>query len=170
MASILNVDQINNAAGTSGIALDPSTGKPSFPNGAVLPAGSVLQVVSNFTKGSIATTSTSFVSTGLTATITPTSTSSKVLVIVSVGSFYVSANNALATVFRDTTNIGDSSAGLMQVYQNASYAPATCQVLDAPASTSSLTYSVHFRAVSGQSYISYPTYGHFTITLMEIAG
>ena len=44
MASILNVDQINNAAGTSGIALDASTGKPSFPNGAVLPAGSVVRM------------------------------------------------------------------------------------------------------------------------------
>jgi len=50
MASILNVDQINNAAGTSGIALDASTGKASFPNsvtipnGATMPAGSVVQV------------------------------------------------------------------------------------------------------------------------------
>ena len=48
MASILNVDQINNAAGTSGIALDASTGKASFPNsviipnGATMPAGSII--------------------------------------------------------------------------------------------------------------------------------
>jgi hypothetical protein len=39
MASILNVDQINNAAGTSAVTLDPSTGKASFPNGVTLPAG-----------------------------------------------------------------------------------------------------------------------------------
>lgn len=132
-------------------------------------AGKVLQVVSNFTKADINTSSTSFVPTGLSASITPASTSSKVFVIVSVGSWQVGANNAHATVFRDSINLGDSSAGLMQVYANASYAPATCQVLDAPASTSSLTYAVHFRAVSSTSYISYPTYGHFTITLMEIA-
>ena len=31
MASILNVDQINNAAGTSAVTLDASTGKASFP-------------------------------------------------------------------------------------------------------------------------------------------
>ena len=31
MASILNVDQINNAAGTSGLTIDASTGKASFP-------------------------------------------------------------------------------------------------------------------------------------------
>jgi hypothetical protein len=44
MASILNVDQINNAAGTSAVTIDASTGKPSFPNGATLPAGSVVNV------------------------------------------------------------------------------------------------------------------------------
>lgn len=136
---------------------------------AAIPTGSVLQVVSNFTKADINTTSTSFVSTGLSASITPTSTLSKVLVIVSVGSWHVSGSNAHATVFRDSINLGDSSAGLMQVYANAAYSPSMCQVLDAPASTSALTYTVHFRAVSGNSYISYPSYGHFTITLMEIA-
>jgi hypothetical protein len=39
MASILNVDQINNAAGTSAVTIDASTGKASFPNGVTLPAG-----------------------------------------------------------------------------------------------------------------------------------
>jgi hypothetical protein len=53
MASILNVDQINNAAGTSGIALDASTGKASFPNSVNtkwcdMPAGSVVQVVTKW--------------------------------------------------------------------------------------------------------------------------
>lgn len=43
MASILNVDQINNAAGTSAVTIDASTGKPSFPNGATLPSGSVVK-------------------------------------------------------------------------------------------------------------------------------
>jgi len=169
MTSILKVSEIQDPTNSNTAISIDATGKVTAPN-LVMPAGSVIQVVSNFTKADINTTSTSFVSTGLSASITPTSTSSKVLVIVSVGSWYVSANSAFGTVFRDTTNIGDSSAGLMQVYQNASYAPSTCQVLDAPASTSSLTYAVHFRAVGGTSYVSYSTYGHFTITLMEIAG
>ena len=161
MTSILKVSTIQNTAGTAPTASDLGLDV----------TGSVLQVVSNFTKLDINTNSTSFVSTGLSANITPASTSNKVFVLVSSGSWYVSSSNANATVFRDTTNIGDSSAGLMQVYNNASYAPSTCQVLDAPASTSSLTYTVHFRVPSGNlSYISFPTYGHFTITLMEIAG
>ena len=44
MASILNVDQINNAAGTSAVTIDASTGHATFPNGMTLPAGSVVQV------------------------------------------------------------------------------------------------------------------------------
>lgn len=140
--------------------------------GLVPAAGSVVQVVSNFTTANVDTTSTTFVSTGLSASITPSSTSSKVFVIVSSPSWYISAGGAYATVFRDSTNIGTGDYGLMLVTSNSSYAPSTTQVMDSPSSTSSLTYSVHFRVdTSGAAtYISYPSYGKFTITLMEIAG
>jgi hypothetical protein len=138
--------------------------------GLVPAAGSVAQVVSNFITTDVNTASTSFVSTGLSASITPASTSNKVFVIASSPSWYVSTDNAYATVYRDSTNIGNSSYGLMMVYADAKYAPSTMQVLDAPSSTSSLTYTVYFRSVTGSTtYISYPTYGQFTITLMEIA-
>ena len=170
MASIINVDQIRNAAGTNGLTLDASTGKASFPNGATLPAGSVVQVVSNFINTDVNTASTSFVSTGLSASITPASTSSKVWAIASSPSWYVTTGNAYATIYRDSTNIGNATSGLMMVYDNARYAPSTMQVLDAPSSTSSLAYTVYFRSNNGSSsYISYPSYGQFTITLMEIA-
>lgn len=132
---------------------------------------SVLQVVSNFTTAQESTTDTTFEATGLSASITPAFTTSKVFVIVSAPSWYCDNNNAYATVFRDTTNIGNGDYGLMQVYVGAAYAPSTTQVLDSPSSTSSLTYSVHHRVhVGGSSYISFSTYGQFTITLMEIAG
>ena len=132
---------------------------------------SVLQVVSNFITSNENTTSTSFQATNLSASIIPTSTSSKVFVIVSSPSWYVDNNNAYATVFRDTTNIGNGSSGLMMIYNNAAYAPSTMQVMDSPSSTSSLAYSVHHRVVvGGSSYMCYPSYGHFTITLMEVAG
>ena len=171
MASILNVDQIRNAAGTNGLTLDASSGKASFPNGATLPAGSVVQVVNNFITTDVNTTSGSFVSTGLSASITPASTSNKVLAIASSPSWYISADNAYATIYRDSTNLATGTANaLMMVYADARYAPSTMQVLDTPASTSSLTYTVYFRSANGgTSYISYPTYGHLTITLMEIA-
>lgn len=132
---------------------------------------SVLQVVSNFTTADINTAETTFQNSGLSASITPSFTTSKVFVIVSVPSWYIGANNAYVTVFRDSTNIGNGDYGLMMIYDTGNYAPSTTQVMDAPASTSSLTYSVHHRSQGGNSqYISYPTYGHLTITVMEIAG
>lgn len=132
---------------------------------------SVLQVVSDFTTADINTASTTFQNSGFSVSITPTFTTSKVFVIVSVPSWYVAANNAYATVFRDSTNIGNGDYGLMMTYNSANYAPSTMQVMDAPASTSSLTYSVHHRSPSGDTqYISHPVYGHLTMTLMEIAG
>lgn len=132
--------------------------------------GHMVQAVSNFTTADFHTSSTSFVSSGLSASITPSSTSSKVFVIVSIPSWYVAANFSYATVFRGSTNIGNGDYGLMMITSTASYAPSTTQVMDSPSSTSSLTYTVHLRCPSGDaSYISYPTYGHFTITLMEIA-
>ena len=61
MASILNVDQINNAAGTSGLTLDASTGKASFPNGATLPAGSIINFQKYTFSGTQAAGSTTYV-------------------------------------------------------------------------------------------------------------
>ena len=49
--------------------------------GADLPAGSVLQVVSGYTSTEVNTTSASYTDTGLSCAITPSSTSSKVLII-----------------------------------------------------------------------------------------
>jgi hypothetical protein len=52
MASIINVDQIRNAAGTSGLTLNASTGKASFPNGVTIPNGATMPAGSiiNFQK------------------------------------------------------------------------------------------------------------------------
>ena len=72
MASILNVDQINNAAGTSAVTIDPSTGKPSFPNGATLPAGSVIQVQRVQNTGINTTLATSTMTTFFTYNLTAT--------------------------------------------------------------------------------------------------
>jgi hypothetical protein len=165
MAGTLSVQQIQGLAS----AADPTT--VTIPAGHKLIApGHVVQVVSNFITTDFNTTSTSFVSTGLSASITPSSTSSKVFVIMSMPSWYIGADNAYATVFRGSTNIGNGDYGLMMVYNTAVYAPSTTQVMDSPSSTSSLTYTVHVRSVGGSTtYASYPTYGHHTITVMEIA-
>jgi len=137
-----------------------------------LPAGSVLQVVSNFITSDFNTASTSFVTTGLAQAITPSSTSSKILATVSIGSWYVggSGGSAVATVYRGSTNIGNGNSGLMMIDNDALNIPCSTQVLDSPSTTSATTYTVYVKTSGVTTYVSYSSYGHFTITLMEIAG
>jgi|TARA_R100001510_G_C7583858_1_gene155883 hypothetical protein len=140
-----------------------------------LPEGSVLQVVSNFITTDFNTNSTSFVTTGLSQAITPTSTSSKILCLVSIPGWYLSGSGGEShvTVYRGSTNLGTGTANaLMYTVNDQLRIPSTTQVLDSPATTSATTYTVYGKvgSSSNTTYISYPSYGHFTITLMEIAG
>ena len=148
-------------------AIQTLAGKPILNS-----TGSVLQVASNFITSDFNTASTSFVSTGLSQAITPLSTSSKILCIVSIGSWYVagSGGSANGTVYRGSTNLGNGNAGLMLIDHDALNIPCTTQVLDSPSTTSATTYTVYVRTSGVTTYVSYSSYGHFTITLMEIAG
>jgi len=92
---------------------------------------------------------------------------------VGLASWYIASGNAYVTVYRDSTNIGNSNYGISMVYHQSTgtYIPSgAIQVLDSPSSTSSLTYKMYFRSQGGgTTYVSYSTYGIATITLMEIA-
>ena len=155
------------------------------------PAGSVLQVVSTAKSDQFTTSSTSFTDvTGMSATITPTSSSSKILVIFSVG--LVGNSNAGQFVYlqlvRDTTSIsiGDASGsrarvsagnGGTQPYSNSSL---TITNLDSPSTTSAVTYKIQMRSQSSGTAkfnsrgddADNSAYGRSSasLTLMEIAG
>ena len=172
MASILNVDQINNAAGTSAVTIDPSTGKPSFPNGATLPAGSVVQF-QTFALASVrlATSSSTFTATQLTVNITPTSSNSKIYVSVSgSGNNEASGRTLYYTVYRDSTNLGGAS-GLGQMYSNGGrlHGSIAASLVDSPATTSQVTYTFYVRANNGTVEFPATTAEKATITAMEIA-
>ena len=142
--------------------------------------GAVLQVV-NFrspNSGNVTTTSTSYVDTGIAATITPTSTSSKILVIANLNGLKKgNSNNIVSTrLLRGSTELGDIDS--MNTYtdsQIAAAAGASISYLDNPSTSSAVTYKVQFASAGGGTvYInlrwnsSYTT--HSTLTLMEIAG
>tara|TARA_E500000178_G_C16884305_1_gene690506 strand:- start:343 stop:807 length:465 start_codon:yes stop_codon:yes gene_type:complete len=147
-------------------AIQTLAGKPI-----VNSTGSLLQVQSNFITSDFNTASTSFVTTGLATTITPSSTSSKILATVSIGSWYVANGGSCnATIYRGSTNIGNGNAGLMLLGVPALNVPSTGQVLDSPNTTSATTYTVYVKTSGHTTYMSYNSYGHFTLTLMEIAG
>ena len=133
--------------------------------------GKVLQVVSMSTQTETSTTSTSFAASNVTLSITPSATTSKILVLFS-STMYISTNGfGAVSIYRDATNLGNSGDG--QAYakdwttQHAS--PISIQTLDSPATTSAVTYTARFRAQeSGHTaYLQY-TQAEGSITLMEI--
>ena len=136
-------------------------------------AGNVIQVV-NATHSTFTTsTSASYADTGLTASITPTSSSSKILVVVSQNGVGKAGNQQVSIrLFRGATNIvqmgeddGNTGEGTSNYFGSVSTA-----YLDSPATTSSTTYKTQFRTPSGGSS-AYVQLGSAvsTITLMEIA-
>ena len=167
------------AAGSS-LGLSNATGLPV----SALPAGSILQVVSTAKVDVFSTTSTSYTDlTGLTATITPASTSSKIMVFVQLSTSHSSTNGHLFNLVRGATNLLQSTAGGTD---NATFTPATTSTtlniagvpimfLDSPASASAQTYKLQIKTIGGTAYVNRRGAGTgfgstSTITLMEVAG
>jgi hypothetical protein len=135
--------------------------------------GTVLQVVQATTNSSSNTTSNSFVSTGFSASITPSSSTNKILVILSGGDIDSQAGGRqnYCTIFRNnTTNIGNAGFGMFSVYHDTarSIVPASGCVLDSPATTSSTTYTLYFRSSAGRVDHN-SQQAQVSFTLMEIA-
>ena len=145
----------------------------------VLPTGSIIQVKSAFLDGTaVNTTSTSFTASGLSVSITPSSTSNKIFLTLQGGAAYNSTTASVTqkvTIYRDSTNIGHSTHGLSRFSTPGgtwSIAPHSCSVLDSPSSTSSITYEVYFRRedTSAQVQFSSGDRGRATLTAYEIIG
>jgi len=113
--------------------------------------GKVLQVQHMTSASPTSTTGSSFVATALTDTITPSATSSKILILATGNINNTSVNNwTYATLRRGGTNLGNSP-GMVGVYfaGGDSHAPSTMNYLDSPNSTSELTYDVAIRVSGG---------------------
>ena len=115
--------------------------------------GKILQVVGATETASRTITSTSFInsSNGITVNITPSATSSKIFVIVSLSTFFgESGQNLFCTIYRDSTNLGGSSGLIINGGFNETI-PATMSFLDSPSSTSELTYQLYAKVSGGSS-------------------
>jgi hypothetical protein len=146
----------------------PNLGTPSAINlaNAVFPAGCVLQVVSNSNSTQFSTSSTSFVTTNFSASITPKSATSKIYVV-STMCWY---GTGKVTVYRNSTNLGDSNFGFFSLNNTTAYELSTAlSYLDSPATTSSTTYTIYTRAVSPYNMWLNINTTTATITLLEIA-
>jgi hypothetical protein len=141
--------------------------------------GSVLQVVPIKYNTQQSTSSTAYQNTNMTGSITPSSSSSKILVMFSgVAYADVAAAHAVITIFRgnNTGTIldlgGASGMGFGAAYAGGSAVKnnVVAFVVDSPSTTSSVTYTVAIKrsAGSGTVYLNVNS-GTSTMTLMEIA-
>jgi hypothetical protein len=149
-----------------------------------MPVGSVLQVISaNKVDGFTTTSLTAVDITGLSVSITPTSTSSKILVLAHI---YGGGENTTAiylNLVRNSTTLSIGTAGTAPLnstigaYLGAStlYTTMPIMFLDSPATTSSTTYKIQAYSGTGSVAVNRRVSdsvvgGSSSITVMEIAG
>jgi len=167
MASIINiikVDTIQTAAG----------GTPTAADLGLNTTGSVLQVVQAQTKTASQVASTTWTATNSTISITPSSASSKILIMTNAALYAQGDDFHIYTsIHRDGTSVtGDAdplqlhSAGYTT---KGRWTNGSMHYLDAPNTTSSTTYTVYFKSLGGT--VNYGNGSeHCVITAMEIAG
>lgn len=134
-------------------------------------AGNILQVVQGFTTTQVTSSSTTYADTGLTASITPTSSSSKILVVANqTGCGKISADTALRIrLMKDATQLAFAAGGYTGSTLTNFFASLVIEYLDSPATTSTLTYKTQFStSVSGTVYVQADN-SYTSITLMEVA-
>jgi hypothetical protein len=138
-----------------------------------VPVGSVIQVVNSSYNTSVSSSSSTGVATGLTATITPLYSTSKILITVTHTGCEVSSAATGINIYltkNGSTNIANLGNVLGYPATGGVSFSNSGTILDSPATTSAVTYATYFASwqnvpsvtVQWQSSTSY-------ITLMEIA-
>jgi len=134
--------------------------------------GKILQVLQQTYSTLTSNSTETYADTGITLDITPTSSTSKILIMVTVAGMYRSAADISARfrVMRDSTSIHEFEKNIMNTGSTSSQTTSTAtNYLDSPATTSATTYKVQFRrnGASGTMNINIDS-SISTITLMEV--
>ena len=179
MTSTLKINNLDTASGTT---ITVPTGKQLIvtDEGAVRVPGAVLQVVQATDAANTVANSTSFAAMPLQADITPKSTSSKILCMVTGGvDTNTAGRGAGTTIFRTisggsgvnlaTSNGGQQRFGYDIAHSRRLQITSAMQFLDAPSTTSSVNYRVYLQSTASAN-VEYPgTYQTKVMMLMEIA-
>lgn len=140
-----------------------------FPDAAAVKVGQIQQGTLSTI---FSTSSASYVSVGLTATITPTSASSTILVMYAGTQAAAAGIDVYTTVFRGTTagtNLGTTN-GFIKIYSAAggtTNVGAAGMIIDSPATTSATTYTVAMKTAGATGFWSNDT-TKSSITLIEV--
>ena len=151
--------------------------RDGLPAGAT--AGGIIQMVevTDTDQTTFGSTPSGWTATGFSASITPTSASNKVLVMVST-SYYIDQEDTTGglTVFRNgTTNLGGGSYGLKGIYffgfneTEDFQVPVNMQVIDSPATTSSVSYEVYLKGDKSTVRLNGIRNHQQSIILMEVS-
>ena len=180
--STLTVQNIQGSSSSSNTINVASGHKLTGAAGSIAAPGHVLQVVSTAKTDTFESSSTSFTDiTGLSVAITPSSSSSKILVFVHVMMAATGANSVRINLVRGSTNIAQPTAGSVpsSLHLNTSASAdgrmGSIVFLDSPSTTSETTYKLQgltdgnaFRINARGDSINKTSIS--TITAMEIAG
>jgi hypothetical protein len=140
-----------------------------------LAGGKVLQIVYSSHSTQAQSTSTSYADTGLSASITPSASTSNILVFVSVNGIQKQSGNTdngtWLNIVRNSTQVSEFAkqegfTGVSEVLRSS----ASGSYLDSPNTTSATTYKVQFKVqVSGQTSFVQANSGTSSIVLMEVS-
>jgi len=181
MTSKLKTDVLETVSGSGTIALTNQLSGMTSASVPVLttahmPAGHILQTVKSGSTTVNTTTSASFVATSHSVTITPSSATSKILILhQGMLNAQAAAKWQWATLYRNSTNIITTGSALAMggLYVQGStdtHVPFTVNHLDSPNTTSAVTYTIYHKAASG-SQVRYNADGWaLYITAIEIKG
>ena len=133
--------------------------------------GKLVQTVTATYTGSVTSTNGSYVPSGLTATITPKSTSDNILILVD-GEIGTGTNNERVSATLCRGNCVDLSSGSggfceVQAVGGMLYVPCHMHYSDSPSTTSPVTYGAYIKSSNGGTVYWTPAGGLSVITLLE---
>jgi len=151
----------------SGQTLDAS-------EGFVPPVGTVVNVSTEHTDGNTITSSTTYVSTGLSVSYTPKKAGNLIIIQSNMGADTNSSGRSIRhTIFRDSTDLGSSNGNGSQTQSYAQggrlFAVGNTIAVDSNVTAAARTYSVRIKSGGGYSTEGDGTGGRKTMIITEIA-
>jgi len=137
-----------------------------------VPVDSIIQIVEDSTNTAESTTATSsYTTSALSVNITPSSTSSKILVMVHLQTYNNTTDaSTFYDLFKDGSRLTTAGNAIRHFISGGSgVSSGSFTYLDSPATTSQVTYDIRYYVSAGSGWISV-NQGESSIIAMEIAG
>ena len=122
----------------------------------------------------IVTTSTSLTDSGISRTITPSASSSKIIVRFFTGMAAAGTDNDIRfALYRDSTNLTSSAYNWTQFRveggsSGTNYSGLMAELIDSLSSTSEIDYKIYYKSANGGQVYACQDGGGYTLTCMEL--